>query len=60
MENTDPSARQDLHGFFERLVPENTPWFAHTCEGADHMPSHIRIAQNRVFPKHEFAWTAFA
>lgn len=48
MENADPSARQDLHEFFERLVPENTPWFAHTCEGPDDMPSHIRMALTRT------------
>ena len=43
MENADPSARTDLHGFFNRLVPENEPWFIHTCEGPDDMPSHIRM-----------------
>ncbi|RYD30547.1 MAG: YjbQ family protein, partial [Verrucomicrobiaceae bacterium] len=26
MENADPSARRDLEMFFEKLVPENTPW----------------------------------
>ena len=48
MENADPTARQDLHAFFERLVPEDTPWFAHTCEGPDDMPSHIRMALTRT------------
>lgn len=48
MENADPSARYDLHEFFERLVPENTPWFQHTCEGPDDMPSHIRMALTRT------------
>lgn len=48
MENADPSARQDLHGFFDRLVPEDTPWFTHTCEGPDDMPSHIRMALTRT------------
>ena len=43
MENADPSARTDLHGFLNRLVPENEPWFIHTCEGPDDMPSHIRM-----------------
>lgn len=43
MENADPSARQDLHDYFERLVPEDTPHFIHTCEGPDDMPSHIRM-----------------
>lgn len=47
MENADPTAREDLHEFFERLVPEDTPWFRHTCEGPDDMPSHIRMALTR-------------
>lgn len=48
MENADPSARHDLEEFFERLVPEDTPWFSHTLEGADDMPSHIRMALTRT------------
>ncbi|RYD62432.1 MAG: YjbQ family protein [Verrucomicrobiaceae bacterium] len=48
MENADPSARRDLEEFFERLVPENTPWFVHTDEGPDDMPSHIRMALTRT------------
>jgi secondary thiamine-phosphate synthase enzyme len=48
MENADPTARHDLHEFFDRLVPEDTPWFAHTCEGPDDMPSHIRMALTRT------------
>ena len=47
-ENADPSARTDLHEFFERLVPEDTPWFVHTCEGPDDMPSHLRMALTRT------------
>ncbi|MES2922467.1 MAG: secondary thiamine-phosphate synthase enzyme YjbQ [Verrucomicrobiota bacterium] len=48
MENADPSARRDLEKFFEKLVPENTPWFIHTQEGPDDMPSHIRMALTRT------------
>lgn len=48
MENADPSARRDLEQFFEKLVPENTPWFVHTLEGPDDMPSHIRMALTRT------------
>lgn len=47
-ENADPSARTDLHGFFERLVPEDTPWFVHTDEGPDDMPSHLRMVLTRT------------
>ena len=48
MENADPSARRDLEKFFDKLVPENTPWFIHTQEGPDDMPSHIRMALTRT------------
>lgn len=47
MENADPTARRDLEEFFERLVPEDTDYFVHTYEGADDMPSHIRMALTR-------------
>ncbi len=47
-ENADSSARVDLHKFFERLVPETTPWFVHNLEGADDMPAHIRMALTRT------------
>jgi len=48
MENADPSARTDLEAFFDHLVPEDTPYFVHTHEGADDMPSHIRMALTRT------------
>ncbi len=48
MENADPSARTDLEAFFDHLVPEDTPYFVHTYEGADDMPSHIRMALTRT------------
>ena len=48
MENADPSARRDLEGFIDRLVPENDPYFTHTLEGADDMPSHIKMALTRT------------
>ncbi|MBI3927056.1 MAG: YjbQ family protein [Armatimonadetes bacterium] len=41
-ENADPSARHDLEAFLDRLVPENQPYFRHTQEGPDDMPSHIK------------------
>lgn len=47
MENADPSARRDLEAFFDHLVPEDTPYFVHTHEGPDDMPSHIRMALTR-------------
>lgn len=47
-ENADPSARVDLNAFFEQLVPENTPYFIHTEEGPDDMPSHLRMVLTRT------------
>ena len=45
-ENADPSARTDLHEFFERLVPEDSDYFIHTAEGPDDMPSHLRMVRS--------------
>lgn len=47
MENADPSARTDLEEYFDRLVPEDAPYFIHTYEGPDDMPSHIRMVLTR-------------
>ena len=47
-ENADPSARTDLHEFFERLVPEDQEYFTHTDEGSDDMPSHLRMVLTRT------------
>src|SRR5207253_10917362 len=47
MENADPTARRDLDEYFDRLVPENADYFEHDSEGADDMPSHIRMVLTR-------------
>ena len=46
-ENADPTARTDLHRFFERLVPEDSQDYVHTAEGADDSTSHLRMALTR-------------
>lgn len=43
-ENADPDVQVDLQGFFRRLVPEGMEWLAHTAEGPDDMPAHIKAA----------------
>jgi secondary thiamine-phosphate synthase enzyme len=43
-ENADPDVQADLLGFFARLVPEGMGWLAHTTEGPDDMPAHIKAA----------------
>ncbi len=47
-ENADPSARHDLHAFFERVVPEDDPDYIHTLEGRDDTTSHLRMALTRT------------
>ena len=41
-ENADPSARDDLENWLNRLVKENDPLYTHTHEGPDDMPAHIK------------------
>ena len=41
-ENADPDVRCDLAAIFDRLVPENAPFYLHTDEGPDDMPSHAK------------------
>jgi secondary thiamine-phosphate synthase enzyme len=46
-ENADPSARQDLLRWFERLAPDGDPRYTHTAEGGDDMAAHLRAAVTR-------------
>ncbi len=48
MENADPTARDDLEEFFNRLAPEDADYFRHGSEGSDDMPSHIRMVLTRT------------
>ena len=41
-ENADPDVRHDLNMIFDPLVPENAPFYLHTDEGPDDMPSHAK------------------
>ena len=34
--------RHDLNVIFDRLVPENAPYYLHIDEGPDDMPSHAK------------------
>jgi secondary thiamine-phosphate synthase enzyme len=43
-ENYDPSAREDLETWLNRLVPEQDSLYTHTVEGPDDMPAHIKSA----------------
>lgn len=41
-ENADPDVRHDLNSIFDRMVPENAPYYVHTFEGPDDMPAHAK------------------
>jgi secondary thiamine-phosphate synthase enzyme len=51
-ENADPDVQRDLQEFFRRLVPSSDDpsmrWLAHTAEGPDDMPAHIKSALTAV------------
>jgi len=41
-ENADPTVRTDFESHFNKMVPENAPYYQHNCEGPDDMPAHIK------------------
>ena len=41
-ENFDPTVRTDMENYFNKFVPEEEPYYLHTSEGNDDMPSHIK------------------
>ncbi|MES2730145.1 MAG: secondary thiamine-phosphate synthase enzyme YjbQ [Bacteroidota bacterium] len=43
-ENADPTVRMDFESHFNRMVPENAPYYQHTDEGSDDMPAHLKAA----------------
>ena len=43
-ENADPDVRTDFDAYFNRLAPENEPYYVHTMEGPDDMPAHLKTA----------------
>ena len=43
-ENADPDVQTDLKNYFDKLVPMDNSLYAHTTEGKDDMPAHIKSA----------------
>ena len=43
-ENADPTVREDFESHFNKMVPENQPYYKHTLEEPDDMPAHIKSA----------------
>jgi secondary thiamine-phosphate synthase enzyme len=43
-ENASPDVRRDFATWFDRAVPDGADYFAHTLEGPDDMPAHIKAS----------------
>ena len=43
-ENVSPDVRSDMEKHFNKMVPENMPYYDHNSEGADDMPAHIKAS----------------
>ena len=43
-ENADFTVRTDFESHFNKMVPENAPYYKHTYEGPDDMPAHIKAS----------------
>ena len=41
-ENADPTVRVDFESHFNKMIPENAPYYKHMLEGSDDMPAHIK------------------
>jgi len=43
-ENASPDVRRDFAAWFDRAVPDGADYFAHTLEGPDDMPAHLKTS----------------
>ena len=43
-ENASPDVRRDFASWFDRVVPEDAPYWTHTIEGTDDMPAHVKAS----------------
>lgn len=43
-ENADPTVRQDFESYFNRVVPEDQPYYRHQDEGSDDLPAHLKAS----------------
>ena len=41
-ENADPTVRTDFESHFNKMVPEDMPYYKHDYEGSDDMPAHLK------------------
>jgi len=43
-ENADPTVREDFEKHFNKLAPEDAPYYEHDTEGSDDMPAHLKAS----------------
>ena len=43
-ENADPTVRIDFESHFNKMIPENMPYYQHDYEGDDDMPAHLKTS----------------
>ena len=43
-EDADPTVRHDFESHFNKMVPENAPYYRHNSEGSDDMPAHLKAS----------------
>ncbi len=43
-EDADPTVRHDFESHFNKMVPENAPYYRHNSEGPDDMPAHLKAS----------------
>jgi secondary thiamine-phosphate synthase enzyme len=43
-ENADPTVREDFESHFNKMVPEDQPYYKHNSEGPDDMPAHLKTS----------------
>ena len=43
-ENADPTVRKDFASHFNKMVPEDMPYYQHDYEGSDDKPAHLKAS----------------
>lgn len=43
-ENVSSDVRSDMEKHFNKMIPENMPYYDHNSEGPDDMPAHIKAS----------------
>lgn len=52
-ENVSTDVRRDMEQHFNKMIPEDAPYYEHTYEGSDDMPAHIKsslLGQSLTIP----------